>query len=193
MKRILAGIAMLMGMFIVTNVFAQFPEEHDPRKQQEFFYSKRLGSWVVMGQKGNPATRQNPVCVAATQWGADEDRSRVMIVSDLADGELYMAIGTYGWNIQDPPGKYELRLNMTNGDRTIIGHFVEYLLIDQRSVVIPLLPPEVFLPALSGSTMMEFVMPGSIAIFRVKIENAQAVVNTLIDCVDSVKKGARDI
>jgi hypothetical protein len=180
MKRFISAIILVLGIVLITGMsYAQ--------QQREFFFRKEVHGWHITGRMPLPNSKENPSCMVAREWDA---RIRVLLVSDLTDGELYMSVGHRFWTIKDAPGKYELRLNMMSGENVIVGEFVEYELIDPTAIMIPNLPAKEFLAALMRTSKIQLVMPGSISTLDIPTDNGADVVVGLMDCSKALKHGS---
>ena len=169
MKKYAATI--LAGMLLSTPVLAE----------SQTFYSVdvRPGQYFVYGVTSNGQSNDNPACYAQITW---RDGSRIQLIRDLADGELYIFFRNMTWNISDAPGEYRLRLNFHRSNGVNGADFV-YNLVNKNTITIRHIKKEVFLPLFSGYNKMIIAMPGSIQNAEVDLTGSTNALAEISKCV----------
>lgn len=151
--------------------------------QQFYSVDVRPGPYYVYGVTANVAANENPACYAEVNW---RDGSRLQIIRDLADGELYIFLRNNTWNIIDPPGVYQLRANFhRNG--SVNGINFAYNLINKNTIVIRNIKKEVFLPLFTDNQRMVLVMPGAISNAEVDLTGSTRTLNEISKCIEAAK------
>jgi len=152
----------------------------------DFYNSKNnAGAWTVFGTPGGE--NNNAACVAQVDW---TDGSKLQVVKDLEDGEVYLWIKNVDWNIADTPGSYELRLNFYGSNNRVAGMITQYYLINKNVVAIPNVNINTFLDKFMDNAKMNFVMPGSIQNMTVSLTGSTKAIENLVECI-KVSKNAQ--
>lgn len=156
----------------------------------ESFYNKSIDQlWTVFGNRytKNSEGDKNSGCIAEASW---DDGSRLQIIKDLVDGELYIWINNIAWSITDPvKQKYTLRLNLYNGNRVVESGTIDYYLLNKNTMAIRNLAETKFTQAFFESTRMLLVPPGTIQNMTVSLGgNAKRVLASLAECVRTFSK-----
>lgn len=139
------------------------------------------GPYMVYGVKGETQPRNNPACYAEVNW---RDGSKLQLVRDLDDGELYIWFQNNSWSIKDQPGTYRLRINFEKNGTVLRGLDFEYRLLSKNSIAIRNIKKELFLPLFSSGAKMTIVMPGTISNAEVSLEGSTRALNEIANCVD---------
>lgn len=147
------------------------------------FFSRDVqpGPYMVYGVKGDRESKSNPACYAEVTW---RDGSKMQLIRDLQDGELYIWMKNTSWNITDQPGKYKLRLNFEKNGNLLRGMDFTYDLVNKNTIVIRNIKKELFLPMFTAGTDMRVIMPGSIQNAIVSLLGSSRTIDAIGDCVD---------
>lgn len=167
--------ATLAAMLFTSSAFAA--------SQQFFSVDVRPGAFYAFGVTANAEKNENPACYAEVNW---RDGSRFQLIRDLADGELYIFFRNVTWNINDPAGLYQMRMNFhRNGN--ITGLNFQYNLINKNTIVIRNIKKDQFLPLFTGNQKMLFVMPGSIQNAELDLTGSSRALAEVSNCVDAAR------
>lgn len=152
----------------------------------ETFFSVdvRPGAYMVYGTTGEKEPRNNPACYAEVNW---RDGSKFQLIRDLDDGELYVFLRNNQWNIQDRPGRYNLRINFEKNGTIISGLTFEYTLMNKNTIVIRNIIKDKFLVPFVEGTKMTMIMPGSIQNAEVNLTGSTRTVIEMANCVNKSK------
>lgn len=155
-----------------------------PALAQEIFYDGgQAGSWSVFGNAGTDT--QNPACVAEVTW---DDGSKLQLIKDLRDGELYIWFRNNEWNISDPPGVYTFRMNILDSGNNVVGGELEYELINKNTIAVRKIDVDSFIPPFMTMTEIRFIMPGDIQNAYVPLNGSSQAVDKLLACIDAFEK-----
>lgn len=172
-----------MKKFFLSSVLAISLFASNALADVNIFYSgKQTGAWTVFGNGGNE--NQNPACVAETKW---QDGSSMQLIKDLTSGELYIWFQNYEWNIGDPPGDYQFRLNMYRNNQ-VTGGDLTYTLINKNTIAIRGIDVESFIPPFMEMSEMRIVMPGDIQSAYIPLEGSSATIDNMLACIEEAKK-----
>lgn len=143
-----------------------------------FFYKNSSGQWDVFGHAGNSTL--NPACVMQTNWN---DGSKLLVIQDLSDGELYIHFSHKKWNVKGPYNKnYQLTLRFIDS-RNILNLKAEFTLTNSDSIVIRGIKHEVFLDPFVVSDTMVFVMPGDVPDVSVGLRGTRNIFDYVKECM----------
>ena len=168
-KKIAASISVLM--FLSSASFAD-----------TFYDGGQLGAWSVFGNSGSET--QNPACVAEVTW---QDGSKFQLIKDLKDGELYIWFQNNDWNIIDPPGNYQFRMNIVNRANQLAGGDMTYQLVNKNTISVRNIDVDSFLGPFMNMTEIRFIMPGDIGNAFIPLNGSSAAVEKLVQCIDAFK------
>ncbi len=167
MKKLFTAVVAIF--FMATTSFAA----------DDLFYKNTSGQWDVFGHPGNSTL--NPACVMQTNWN---DRSKLLIIQDLADGELCIHFTNNNWNVKGPyQSNHELVLNFYKGNGTYASLKASFTLTNKNSIVIRGIKHEVFLDPFTESDRMVFVMPGDVPNVTVGLRGTMNVIDYVKECM----------
>jgi hypothetical protein len=109
MNRIL--VALCTVLFLVGTAQAQAPKV--------FWKPQKAGVWTVTGTL--PNKNLNGQCYAETNW---TDGTRLVIIKDLADDELYLEVYNPDWFLPARSGHLVLDFNVAGRNERIMSRFV---------------------------------------------------------------------
>ena len=170
MMRILAAILLLLVTL-------------SPSWAQDFFFQEKIGEWAIVGHPGDAALNLHPACVVGRI--NPENGARLIIVTDIADGELYMSVSHPKWKIHSPVGTLSrLRMHFVSKDM-IKTTMLDYFNTTPEIVVIPKLPPNKLFPALSTADRIEFILPGKLPSVQIPTDGAKEALEAMVKCVEN--------
>lgn len=149
---------------------------------QGFFFEKSIPGWIIVGKPKQ--NELNAVCILEKGW---RDGSMFSIFKDLNDGELYIVVTNNGWEIQDNPGQYNMRINFHYSNGAVNGSGAVYELLNKNTIRIRGIKADMFLRDFVNGKVMKFIMPGSINNIEVPLDNSTAGIDVMIDCIKSFK------
>lgn len=142
------------------------------------FYSSSSGQWAVFGHTGSEDL--NPACVMRTSWN---DGSRMYIIQDLADGELYIYFENMKWNITGPYNKeHEMEIKFFSG-QSVKALKASFNLTTNNNIHIRGIKHDMFLDPFVIADRMEFIMPGNIPDATIGLIGTRDAVEYLKGCV----------
>lgn len=170
-------------LMLIAGLLATLPAQAN----DETFFNDVSGSWSVYGHSGNE--NLNPACVAETKW---DDGSRLQIIQDLKDGELYINFNNNQWNVEGPYNtQHELTMNMY-GKKGVESWTATFNLSTKNSIQIRGIDYKSFLPAFMGYNKMVLIMPGTVENAEVSLVGSAAAVRLMAGCIESAE-GNRSI
>jgi len=150
----------------------------------EFFYRNTSGQWSVYGHPGRDDL--NPACIAQTNCS---DGSTLMIIQDLADGELYIHLTQNQWNIEGPyPTNSELELNFYKNNRIYLSVGSRFSLTGSNTIVIRGIDHDKFLGPFTESERMVFVIPGNVPNLTVGLRGVRNAFDFTTQCLRESQK-----
>lgn len=181
MKKILTFIT-ATALTILAATSAAFSQEN------QLFFRQVVGTWVVLGHKGDDNIR--PACVIGREW---TDGSSMQLIFDLSDGEFYIRVENTVWEIGDPPGEYGNKPG-TNpakivfiGERGTSNAAVYYQLITKNLLLIRHLKGGPFLRDFSAAAKFKIIMPGNIQNVDIDLNDSSSATELLMACLDTSK------
>jgi hypothetical protein len=96
-----------------------------------------------------------------------------------------MLIVNNQWNIIDPPGNYNLRLNLFINNN-VLGDNLTFELLNKNTIRIRAMPIK-FIDMFAQANKMQIVMPGSISNVIVNLSKSSQAVDFMTQCVDTYK------
>lgn len=175
MKKVLMSTIAAVAMFVSSSAVIAQPEF--------FRYDVTNSPWMVYGVLGDKANRQNPACYGEIMW---RDGSRLQLIRDLEDGELYIVFTNNEWNIGDATGSdkvYTARVNFRSSRGDVSGMNFDYHLISKNKIVIRGIVKEKFVNLFMDNSKMVFVMPGNIQNAEVDLTGSSRVMQQIAQCI----------
>lgn len=178
MKKLMASLLMSAAM-----VFGAYGQDLD----ESVFYNKTNGYWSTYGKIGTPG--DSPGCWTETTW---TDGSRLQLIKDLYDGQIYVWLQNVDWNIVDdsPPGWYDgLMINFYNRSGQVVQNWRGgFELINKNTIVIPGLKVDTFIVPFADASEMVLVMPGTTPNMGMPLDGTTVAVRNVIECIDRSEK-----
>ena len=172
-----------MKKFLITTLLAASLAITPALAQENFYDGGVVGSWSVFGNPGNAT--QNPACVAEVTW---DDGSKLQLIKDLRDGELYIWFRNNEWNIADTPGEYLFRMNLVDSKGNVVGGDLNYELINKNTIAVRKIDVDSFIPPFMTMAEIRFIMPGDIQNAYVPLNGSSDAVDKLLVCMDVFEK-----
>lgn len=169
--------ATLAAMLFTSSSFAAGIEFYNVDVRPGPYYVKGVTA-DTNGGSGNPA------CYAEINY---RDGSRFQLIRDLADAELYIFMRNNTWNIGDPPGVYNVRMNFYNSAGNIEGINLQYNLVNKNTIVIRNLKKEIFIPLFMNNNRAVFVMPGTIQDAQIDLTGSSRSMNEISKCIEAAR------
>lgn len=187
MKKILTFVTttILTMMLAVSSAFS----ETNP-----IFFKQSVGTWVVLGHKGDSTIR--PACVIGRHW---TDGSSMQLIFDLSDNEFYIRVENTAWEIGDPPGVYGNRPGTNPAKIVFLGNngnsnsTVYYELHSKNLILIRNLNPVPFMRDFIAASRLRIVMPGNIQNVDIDLNDPISASELLVSCLESSKNIKLDI
>lgn len=166
MKKILASF--LAMMLMVSTAFGS-----------DRFYQTSSGQWDIYGHAGSDTL--NPACIMQTNWTGN---SRLMVIQDLADGELYIHFSHSAWNIDGPyKTRHALEIRFFSGSRTIKVLEGSLVLENNSTISVRSMKQDTFYNPFMEADRMVFVMPGNVPDITVGLRGTRDAVEHSKMCV----------
>lgn len=151
---------------------------------ENIFYKNSSGQWDVFGHGGNKEL--NPACVMQTIWN---DGSKLLVIQDLADGELYIHFMHKKWNVKGPYNtNYELVLDFYTGNRIFRSISATFKLLNDNSIHIRGIKHDMFLNPFMDADRVAFIMPGDVPNITVGLRGTTNAVDYLKECMRASTK-----
>lgn len=147
------------------------------------FYNNSSGDWSVFGHSGSDTL--NPACVMKSTW---QDGSKMLVIQDLADGELYIHFENMGWNIDGPYNtSHAMKINFYSGSSVLsLNGTME--LLTKNSIHIRGIKHNVFVEPFAEFDKMVFIMPGTVPNANIGLRGTRDAVNFLNQCMRDATK-----
>lgn len=140
-----------------------------------------IGSWRIAGRTGD--SKYNAACSVMTSWN---DGSAFYFVRDLIDGEVYIEFKNNNWNVSDPKGTYNARINFKYSNNSVQGADVPFDLINKNTVMFRNLNKD-FTKNFFGAIKLDIIMPGTIPNAFVPLAKTREALGLLSQCIDASK------
>lgn len=150
---------------------------------ENIFYRNGSGQWSVMGHGGND--KLNPACIMQTTW---TDGSRLSVIQDLSDGELYINLEYMKWNIEGPYNtNHNMKIIFYSGRSSVALDGI-FNLHSKNSIMIRGIKHESFVDIFADADKMSFVMPGTVPNVDIGLRGSSDAIQYTKQCMNASLK-----